>query len=61
MFTTKELSEYLKIHENTVYNFIKKGMPYYKLGSREFRFDINEVKDWLKEDWLKKQDLKGKE
>ena len=49
MVTTKELGEYLKIHENTVYCFIKKGMPYYKIGNKNFRFEIDEVKKWLKE------------
>lgn len=49
MITTKELAEYLKIHENTIYNYIKKGMPYYKIGVKDFRFEIEEVKRWLKE------------
>lgn len=49
MITTKELSEYLKIHENTIYSYIKRGMPYYKIGPKQFRFELEEVKKWLKE------------
>lgn len=48
MLTTKELCKYFKIHENTVYNYIKKGMPVYKVGAKEFRFELEEVKDWFK-------------
>ena len=47
MMNTKELTEYLKIHENTVYTYIKKGMPHYRIG-KELRFEIEEVKEWLK-------------
>lgn len=47
MMNTRELTEYLKIHENTVFNYVKKGMPYYRIG-REYRFEIEEVKEWLK-------------
>lgn len=49
MISTKELAEYLKVHENTIYNLIKKGLPSYKIGSQEYRFEIEEVKEWLKQ------------
>lgn len=49
MISTKELAEYLKVHENTIYNLIKKGLPFYKIGSQEYRFEIEEVKEWLKQ------------
>lgn len=48
MLNTKELTEYLKIHENTVYNYIKQGLPHYRIG-KELRFELEEVKQWLKE------------
>ena len=47
MMNTKESTEYLKIHENTVYTYIKKGMPHYRIG-KELRFELEEVKEWLK-------------
>lgn len=47
MIKTKELTEYLKVHENTVYNYIKLGMPHYKIG-KELRFELEEVKEWLR-------------
>lgn len=48
MITTQELTKYLKIHENTVYEYIKLGMPHYKIG-KNYRFELEEVKQWLKE------------
>ena len=53
MINTEELKEYLKVHENTIYNYIKEGMPYYKIGNRSFRFELDEVKEWLKNRTLK--------
>ena len=48
MITTQELAKYLKIHENTIYEYIKLGMPHYKMG-KYFRFELEEVKQWLKD------------
>lgn len=47
MLTTKELAQYLKVHENTVYNLVKKGMPCFKIGT-DFKFKVEEVEDWLR-------------
>jgi excisionase family DNA binding protein len=47
MINTKELTEYLKVHENTIYAYIKKGLPHYRIG-KELRFELEEVKEWLK-------------
>ena len=47
MLTTKELAEYLKVHENTIYNLTKKGMPYFRIGN-DFKFKIEEVEGWLR-------------
>lgn len=49
MMTAKEVSEYLKIHLNTVYEFVKQGMPVYRIGVKDLRFEIEEVKEWLKD------------
>lgn len=48
MMTTQELVEYLKIHENTIYEYAKQGMPCYRVG-KNFRFELEEVKQWLKD------------
>ena len=47
MLSTKELAQYLKVHENTIYNLVKRGLPCYKIGPQEFRFELEEVKNWL--------------
>lgn len=46
MITTKELCDRLKIHENTVYNYVKDGMPNVYVGQK-FLFNLNEVLEWL--------------
>lgn len=44
----KEVCEYLRISRDTVMNWIKKeGMPGHQKG-RLWRFDINEVDEWMK-------------
>ena len=53
MISTKELAEFLKVHENTIYNLIKRGLPVYKISNQEYRFDIEEVKGWLKQNSIK--------
>jgi len=45
---TEELCEYLNIHKNTAYNWRKSGMPFYGKTETNFRYDLNEVKEWLK-------------
>ena len=53
MISTKELAEFLKVHENTIYNLIKRGLPVYKISNQEYRFDVEEVKGWLKQNSIK--------
>ena len=48
MIKTEELCEYLNIHKNTAYNWRKSGMPFYGKTETNFRYDLNEVKEWLK-------------
>lgn len=49
MLNKQELCEYLKINDRTLMKWIEKGLPCYKEG-RIYRFDIEEVKAWLKKD-----------
>lgn len=44
----KEVCVYLRISRDTVMNWIKKeGMPAHQKG-RLWRFDVNEVDEWMK-------------
>jgi len=43
------LSEYLKIEQKTLYNWVSmRQIPYYKL-SRLLRFDLDEIDTWMAE------------
>lgn len=48
MIKTKELSKKLGVHINTIYNYIKRGMPYSR-ATKTYLFDYEEVLNWLKE------------
>lgn len=46
--TIKEVSEFLKVKESTLYSWVRKGaIPSYKLGGL-LRFDIEEITEWIK-------------
>lgn len=48
LITIKELSEYLKIKESTLYSWTSNGMiPSYKLNGL-LRFDSDEIEEWIK-------------
>lgn len=49
MLTKLELAQALNVHVNTISNQIKKGLPCIKVGTT-YRFDLEEVKQWLKEE-----------
>lgn len=44
--TTKDVMEMFGVHRNTVTNWMKKGMPYYKVGDT-LRFKESEVIEWF--------------
>ena len=48
LVTTKEMAEILSVHENTLFNWAKEGMPRYKLGSNAVRYDAEEVLEWVR-------------
>ena len=53
ILTIKELAEYLKIAEKTVYRFASEGkVPGFKVGS-SLRFRKSEIDDWIKENSIK--------
>lgn len=43
----KQICEMLQVTERTIFNYIKEGMPAYKLG-RDWRFIESEVDEWIK-------------
>jgi len=49
VFTVKEVSDYLKVHQSTIYRLLKRGsIPGWKLGS-DWRFNKNEIDRWIAE------------
>ena len=45
----KEVAERLGISVSSVNNYMRQGMPYYKIGSKLVRFNPEDVEKWLKE------------
>ena len=45
----KEVAERYGISVSSVNNYMRKGMPYYKIGSKLVRFNPEDVEKWLKE------------
>ena len=57
LLTLDELSKYLKVHHNTLYNWIKEGMPRFRRGS-VIRFNLDKVLEWLEENKEVKNNIK---
>ena len=48
IITIKELSEFLKVKESTLYAWVSKGLiPFYKLNGL-LRFNMDEITEWIK-------------
>ena len=45
----KEVAERFGISVSSVNNYMRQGMPYYKIGSKLVRFNPEDVGKWLKE------------
>ena len=45
----KEVAERFGISVSSVNNYMRQGMPYYRIGSKLVRFDLEDVEKWLKE------------
>ena len=45
----KEVAERFGISVSSVNNYMRQGMPYYKIGSKMVRFNPEDVEKWLKE------------
>ena len=46
LLTTIELAEVLNVSRQTIFNWRKEGMPFYKIN-KAVRFDLVEIKEWL--------------
>lgn len=44
----KEVAERFGISVSSVNNYMRQGMPYYKIGSKLVRFNPEDVEKWLK-------------
>ena len=46
LMTSVDLSEYLSVTMQTIYNWRNEGMPSIKVGS-QYRYNLDEVMSWL--------------
>ena len=46
LLTLDELAKYLKVHPNTIHNWLKIGLPCFRRGS-VIRFNLERVLEWL--------------
>lgn len=48
LLNIKEISEYLGVSVQTIYDWVyKEKIPYHKVG-RLLRFDLNEINEWIR-------------
>jgi len=58
ILTTKELAEYLKLTEVTIYKYANEGkIPGFKIGNR-WRFDKDQIDDLLIKEEEKKKEIR---
>lgn len=56
ILTTKQVAEMFKVDSRTVlYNFIPKGLKYFKIGSRDYRFTIEDIESFIQKQKQEKQ------
>lgn len=48
LMTSVDLSEYLSVTMQTIYNWRNEGMPSIKVGS-QYRYNFDDVMNWLEE------------
>ena len=47
----REVAQLIGCCLRSVDNYMQRGCPYYKLGHRQVRFDLDEVRDWVKREY----------
>lgn len=56
LLTTKEVAEIFGVDSRTVlYNFIPKGLRYFVIGNRNYRFDIKDIEKFKEEQKIKRE------
>lgn len=56
ILTTKQVAEMFKVDSRTVlYNFIPKGLKYFKVGNRDYRFTIEDIENFIQKQRQEKQ------
>lgn len=45
--SVQEIADHLGVSKDSIYNYIKKGMPAHKIG-KLWKFKVSEVDDWAK-------------
>jgi excisionase family DNA binding protein len=49
LLTLEEMMQYLNIGRVTLWRYMnEKGMPYYRLPGGDLRFDVDEVRAWMR-------------
>ena len=43
----KELAKVLGVSQNTICNYLKRGMPYIRMANGRKGYDLKEVENWL--------------
>ncbi len=58
ILTTKEMADYLRLHEITICKYASEGViPAIRIG-RVWRFDKEEIDNWIRESWTKRKGTK---
>lgn len=46
---TKKMADMLGVSRETLYRYMKDGLPYIQLSSKKRAFEIDKVNEWIKE------------
>ena len=56
MLTTKQVAEIFGVNSRTVlYNFVQKGLKYFKIGNKDYRYTVKDVEDFIKKQTEQKE------
>lgn len=56
LLTTKEVAEIFGVDSRTVlHNFIPKGLKFFKVGNRDYRFEIKDIEKFKEEQKIQKE------
>ena len=48
LLTIEETKQYFRVKDNrTIYKFIRQGLKCFKVGTRDYRFDIQDIKEFV--------------